>query len=193
MRTPKSKVFSIYLVVVLLRFWVKSRMCPNCCHPVPCEKNKKRRRSSWHFLFYIMRPRAVHLLVQEAKQAKCCGKTEKSAKILIRNFKNLKYIQMVYGFSISDRSCTHFCCFPKSKKIALFFQYLQHCGENQAFEVWNVKNSFFQLWREFMKGQKAFCHKNNLAKVHFFIKEQQILPGFVRCLVFSSKKNWSNK
>ena len=115
--------------MVLLRFWVKSRMCPNCCHPVPCEKNKKRRRSSWHFLFYIMRPRAVHLLVQEAKQAKCCGKTEKSAKILIKNSKNLKYIQMVYGFSISDRSCTHFCCFPKSKKIALFFQCLQHCGE----------------------------------------------------------------
>ena len=97
---------------------------------------------------------------------------------------------MVLAF---QRSCTHFCCFPKSKMIALFFQYLQHCGENQAFEVWNVKNSFFQLWREFMKGQKAFCHKNNLAKVHFFIKEQQILPGFVSCLVFSSKKNWSNK
>ena len=128
MRTPKSKVFSIYLVVVLLRFWVKSRMCPNCCHPVPCEKNKKRRRSSWHFLFYIMRPRAVHLLVQEAKQAKCCGKTEKSAKILIRNFKNLKYIQMVYGFSISAKLLT-FLLFPQIKDDCTFFQYLQHCGK----------------------------------------------------------------
>ena len=64
--------------------------------------------------------------------------------------------------------------------------------ENQAFEVWNVKNSFFQLWREFMKGQKAFCHKNNLAKVHFFIKEQQNL-ALSGAWYFLQKKNWSNK
>ena len=39
-----------------------------------------------------------------------------------------------------------------------------------------------------MKGQKAFCHKNNLAKVHFFIKEQQILPGFVKGLAIFLQK-----
>ena len=93
---------------------------------------------------------------------------------------------MVLAF---QRSCTHFCCFPQIKEDCTFVSiFTALWRENQAFEVWNVKNSFFQLWREFMKGQKAFCHKNNLAKVHFFIKEQQILPGFVRRLVFSSKK-----
>ena len=94
---------------------------------------------------------------------------------------------MVLAF---QRSCTHFCCFPQIKEDCTFVSiFTALWRENQAFEVWNVKNSFFQLWREFMKGQKAFCHKNNLAKVHFFIKEQQILPGFVRL----QKKNWSNK
>ena len=95
---------------------------------------------------------------------------------------------MVYGFSISAK-LHKFLLFPQIKDDCTFFQHLQHCGENQAFEVWNVKNSFFQLWREFMKGQKAFCHKNNLAKVHFFIKEQKILPDFVRRLaIFLQKK-----
>ena len=142
MRTPKSKVFSIYLVVVLLRFWVKSRMCPNCCHPVPCEKNKKRRRSSWHFLFYIMRPRAVHLLVQEAKQAKCCGKTEKSAKILIKNFKNLKYIQMVYGFSISAKLHT-FLLFPQIKEDCTFFSIFTALWREPSF--WGLECQEFFL------------------------------------------------
>ena len=76
---------------------------------------------------------------------------------------------MVYGFSISAKLHT-FLLFPQIKEDCTFFSiFTALWRENQAFEVWNVKNSFFQLWREFMKGQKAFCHKNNnLAKVHFF-------------------------
>ena len=93
---------------------------------------------------------------------------------------------MVLAFQIEVAHI--FVVSPNQRRLHFFSIFAALWRENQAFEVWNVKNSFFQLWREFMKGQKAFCHKNNLAKVHFFIKEQQILPGFVRRLVFSSKK-----